>query len=129
MINQSDLLQLRRAASDMALHNKAPIYLVGSATNPERMSLDIDVVMVVSKEKFKLMFGVTHDDIDMDWRDQKLTPAFEKYSRFHWKAAEYFQQFLIVDPKRVDFKLQTEERFSTHREETAIRLDMFESLF
>ncbi len=129
MINRHDLKQLKRAASEVALKNKSAIYLVGSSLDEEKISLDIDIIMVVDEERFSKICGYSFEEMEQDWLEQKFSPSYEKWVKFHWKQKEYFESMIIIEVKEIDFKIQLQKTFDERAiGKNILRLDMFETI-
>lgn len=89
---------LRFISNSLAIRSMCPIYLVGSFVTDGLEGLDIDIIMVASKDRIMRMFH------DTNWND--------RWFRYYKKQKEFYEKHMHdVD---IDFKVQSEETFNAH---------------
>ena len=105
---------LEMLSKNMAIRFNAPVYLVGSfVSKPIHECLDVDLIMPLSRERFKRIFrGDNCTDTEILWR---------------FKQKEYYENSMPdVD---IDFKAQLLDQFLLKsKNEVIIRLDGLEKL-
>jgi hypothetical protein len=97
---------LKRVVNPLAVRFYAPVYLVGSFIEKGIDALDIDIIMVITSDRWMRIFR------QKDWNERQF--------RFIKKQRDFLEQFL--QGRDIDFKVQTYETFGKHNE-ARIRLD------
>lgn len=89
---------LRKLADNLEIRFLCPVYLVGSFNKKFQEALDIDIVIVMTEERMKRMFGDTSFNA--------------KRFRFIRKQKLYFEK--TIHGFDIDFKVQSESEFKNH---------------
>lgn len=91
---------LRKAADTLEQRYLSPVYLVGSFQNRYKDASDIDLIMVVTKDRYQRLTG----------SDKYCDKTFQ----FNRKQKLWCEQF--VHDFDIDFKLVTKDEFDKHTE-------------
>jgi len=88
---------LKLAAEETSQRFRSPIYLVGSYLEKGFAARDMDIIMVVTENRFKRLFESIDD------------PNYEKVFYFRKKEKEWFEMY--VTDMDIDFKVVTMNEF------------------
>jgi len=95
-MNQDDYMNhLKLVCNPLEIRFLSPIYLVGSFVEKFRDALDVDLVMVMTENRIKRIFG------SMQWNERRF--------RFCTKQKLFIEDF--VSDFDIDFKVQYEAEF------------------
>lgn len=86
---------LRKAADNCEIRFLSPVYLVGSFESRYLDALDIDLVMVMTENRMRRLFG------SLDFNERRF--------RFYRKQKLEIEKF--IDAFDIDFKVQSEIEF------------------
>lgn len=94
---------LTKVAETLEIRFLSPIYLVGSFPEKYKDALDIDIIMVVTKNRLERICGPVGEP--MHW---------ERRRRFMKKQKLFFEE--TITDFDIDFKVQTEEEFKRYEQ-------------
>ena len=101
---------LKMASNNMAIRFLSPVYLVGSYIDHPETALDIDIIMVVTNERYFRLF-------------ECVDPGFNKRQfEFRKKQKLYYEGYF--SGMDIDFKVITLERFIISKDKK-VKLDSY----
>lgn len=92
---------LKHLANNCAIRFKSPVYLVGSFVDDPENAIDIDIILVLTNDRFKRLFKAAWPC----WNERRW--------KFRKKQKEYFE--IHVPDWDFDFKVQTLSQFRKHK--------------